>query len=111
MVFNMFILNAIPDSGDHSSLSLMPNWYARLVYYQLVKAMYDTLRLDDRLFCLVIRGEGSLLLTRFYDSFHVLICSQLSMFIRLDISIRQLKDILVSCFMSLDAVQTSSKWV
>lgn len=88
------------------SVSLMPNWYAKPVYYQLVKATYNTLRLDDRVFCLVIHRGVSVPLTRFYDSFHVLVCNQLSMLISLDISIRQLKDILVSRFMSLDAVQT-----
>lgn len=88
------------------SVSLKPNWYAKPVYYQLVKATYDTLRLDDGVFCLVTCRAVSVPLTRFYDSFHVLICNQLSMLISLDISIRQLKDVLVSCCMSLDAVQT-----
>ena len=88
------------------SVTLMPNWYAKLVYYQLVKATYNTLRLDDGVFCLIIRRGVNVPLTRFYDSLHVLIHNQLSMLISLDISIRQLKDILVSCFMSLDAVQT-----
>lgn len=55
------------------SVSLMSNWCAKLVYYQLVKATYDTLRLDYRAFCLVIRRGVSVPLTRFYVSFHVLI--------------------------------------
>lgn len=57
------------------------------------------LRLDDAAFCLVIQRGVSIPLTSFYDSFHVLICNQLSMLISLDVSIRQLKHMLVSCFM------------
>lgn len=74
------------------SVSLMPNWYA--------KPVYDMLRLNDGVFCLVIHRGVSVPLTRFYDSFHVLVCNQLSMLISLDIFIIQLKDILVSRFMS-----------
>lgn len=64
------------------------------------------LRLDEGAFCLVIQRGVSIPLTSFYDSFHALICTQLSMLTILDISMKQLKHMLVSCFMSVDAVQT-----